>query len=621
MKRIIFGLVFLLFLFGTTQADFFGTFGTATEVDDTCRLYFETFDTLGHSANPVGDSVYVLRFVRGTLVDSTSATKLREYYWGITKKAYDGTNLGQYSVIAYWRPCVDKWYNDAGYYIVEPETVSYARGDTIQRDASTFDNTSDYVKISEGTGTGQLDLSSGKVKLAGITHTGATIPTVTSVTNDVNINSNADITDIKNQTDKLTFDGSNNIYSTPQTNVTVGTNNDKTGYSLTTDYITKSDSGSTGASYLRAKYIEDKTGYTVSTVQDKTGYALTSDYHTKADTTGDTSYLRTKQVDDKTGYSLTSDYPQKSDSTSFQAKGFLTKGDTASCQAKGFLTLSDLPTMADTFWLKDTTDYKDSSGTMGEYLVHKSGGGATAQEIWEYQGEITLQDTIPKVYAVNITAGTDPDSIANHVWTWSTRTLTTGCGTGANQVKIKVLQSSDSAEIVGAQVQILNLTQTSTLGLLTTNAEGCAVFALDNDTLLVRIYKPGWMFTVPETLKVSGDTDTTYYGALFDPGYPPAPELCRVYGWVKDINDLPVSGAKVQAKIDEIPLRYQSVLISPYYKKTTTDSDGYWYLNLFPNSILNPDTTSYIIIIYGSRGTILNLKTEVPSQGSWELSF
>jgi len=37
---------------------------------------------------------------------------------------------------------------------------------------------------------------------------------------------------IKTQTDKMGFDGSNNINSTPQTNVTVGTNNDKTGYSI-----------------------------------------------------------------------------------------------------------------------------------------------------------------------------------------------------------------------------------------------------------------------------------------------------------------------------------------------------------------------------------------------------
>ncbi len=47
--------------------------------------------------------------------------------------------------------------------------------------------------------------------------------------------------------------------------VTVGTNNDKTGYALTTNYLTKADTSSTGASYFRAKYVEDKTSYQLST--------------------------------------------------------------------------------------------------------------------------------------------------------------------------------------------------------------------------------------------------------------------------------------------------------------------------------------------------------------------
>lgn len=158
MRKILWVGVFILLLASKTWAgENFGTFGTATEVDDTCRLCFDTFDTLGHSANPLGDSIYVLRFVRGTLVDSTAASKLREYAWCVTKKAYDGSNLGQYTVFCYWRPCAGKWYNDISYYSVEPETVSYARGDTIQRDASTFDASATEVRI-VSTDTAQANL-------------------------------------------------------------------------------------------------------------------------------------------------------------------------------------------------------------------------------------------------------------------------------------------------------------------------------------------------------------------------------------------------------------------------------------------------------------------------------
>jgi len=68
-------------------------------------------------------------------------------------------------------------------------------------------------------------------------------------------------------------------------------------------------------------------------------------------------------------------------------------------------------------------------------------------------------------------------------------------------------------------------------------------------------------------------------------------------------------------------LRYQNVLISPYYKTTTTDANGYWFLDLYPNSILNPGNTKYLFGVTVTSGAILKLETTVPNQNSWELSF
>jgi hypothetical protein len=82
-----------------------------------------------------------------------------------------------------------------------------------------------------------------------------------------------------------------------------------------------------------------------------------------------------------------------------------------------------------------------------------------------------------------------------------------------------------------------------------------------------------------------------------------------------------VTSVTVEAKISTTPLRYQSVLISPYYKTTNTDSDGYWYLDLYPNSILTPSNTQYDFTIYIPYGTILKLKTSVPEQSSWGLGW
>jgi len=216
---------------------------------------------------------------------------------------------------------------------------------------------------------------------------------------------------------------------------------------------------------------------------------------------------------------------------------------------------------------------------------------------------------------------TNPDTIANHVWIWNTRTLTSGAGSGANQVIITTKQTSDSTPIAGVQVQVLNYEQSATLGLLTTNPSGQATFALDNATYKVRMFKPGWQFNVPESLVVSGNTNQTYYAEVFSPGSPPSADLCRVYGWIKDLKGEPIVGATVEAKISSSPLRYQTVLISPYYKTTSTDSDGYWYLDLYPNSKLTPSDTQYDFTIYIPYGTVLKLKTAIPGQSSWELEW
>ena len=302
---------------------------------------------------------------------------------------------------------------------------------------------------------------------------------------------------------------------------------------------------------------------------------------------------------DKTNYSLTTDYMTKADSSLFM------RTDWAN--------------------VKNPTAYQNLSQTRFHFV------DSLGEEL-----TITTVDSVRKVYIVDsleqtITAEVDTSQIktmnennlwgASCIWNYQTRTLTSGAGSGANSVVIRCKQSSDSSNIALAQIQVLDSTENSTVGLLTSDSQGRGFFALDNGTYCVRIYKPGWQFTVPETLKVSGDEDTTFYAFAFDPGSPPQPSLCRVYGWIYDINNQEVVGAKIEAGIKTIPLRYQNIIISPYYKSTTTDEEGYWYLDLYPNSALNPSDTKYIFFVYSPSGTILRIETTVPDQGSWELQW
>jgi hypothetical protein len=210
---------------------------------------------------------------------------------------------------------------------------------------------------------------------------------------------------------------------------------------------------------------------------------------------------------------------------------------------------------------------------------------------------------------------------AYSVWNYSVRTLTSGAGSGANAIVIRCKNSADQSPVASTQIQVLDSTESSTIGLLTSDSQGRGFFALDNGSYCVRLYKPGWQFIVPETLKVNGNEDTSYYAIAFNPGTPPLPDLCRVYGWIYDIKNQPVVGVKVEASIKKVPLRYQNVIISPYYQSSVTDDDGYWYLDLYPNSTLNPSGTRYTFNLFSPSGTILKLEIEIPDQGSWELQW
>jgi hypothetical protein len=221
------------------------------------------------------------------------------------------------------------------------------------------------------------------------------------------------------------------------------------------------------------------------------------------------------------------------------------------------------------------------------YLLAGAGAGATAQEVWEY----------------------------------GTRILTSGVGTGANQVILTIKQSSDSTPIASAQVQVLNQGQTATIGLLTTNPSGQATFALDNAIYKVRMFKPGWQFTIPESVVVSGNTADTFFASVFNPGSPPSANLCRVYNWVyRAVGGQADSGAIIQMRIKTVPLKYGNSIINGYARRDTADVNGYFSLDVYPNSILTPSTTKYEVIIFKTDGTIYkDTAVTVPATNCWQL--
>jgi hypothetical protein len=118
----------------------------------------------------------------------------------------------------------------------------------------------------------------------------------------------------------------------------------------------------------------------------------------------------------------------------------------------------------------------------------------------------------------------------------------------------------------------------------------------------------------------SPSTNDTIWGSGFDPGEPVAPNLCRVFGWVFDLSGYGISGVTVMARLNKSSVRYNGSMISPFYRMASTDSSGYWYLDLIPSENLEP-ACEYEIVIYYESGRIARRRVEVPDQASWELGW
>lgn len=165
--------------------------------------------------------------------------------------------------------------------------------------------------------------------------------------------------------------------------------------------------------------------------------------------------------------------------------------------------------------------------------------------------------------------------------------------TGANQVDITIKNSADSTAIATCLIQLWNYDQSTLIWWDFTNSLGQMSFMYDDDSLIILLSKSLYGFTIPETLWVDGAEDTTYYGSTVPIGPPVSPDLCRVWGQIADISGEKDTAYTISAEITTKPLWFGNVLISPYYKETNPDTSGIWFLDLYPNLLLIPSTTTY----------------------------
>lgn len=200
-----------------------------------------------------------------------------------------------------------------------------------------------------------------------------------------------------------------------------------------------------------------------------------------------------------------------------------------------------------------------------------------------------------------------------------------GMGEGAIPCTLFVMKSvgGDTTTLQGVFVRAYNSTETATAAGGTTDANGRIVFSLEAATFHIYGYQSGYRFTPqPDVVTVGASgTSDTLWASPFDPGTPAVANLCRVFGWVRNLGGDTLTGATIQARVTQSPLRYGNLVISPYEVTTTADSTGYWHLDLLPSSSLTPSNTQYEFTIRYSSGAILHRKFAVPDSTQWLLSW
>ncbi|MEW5994391.1 MAG: hypothetical protein AB1744_08340 [Candidatus Zixiibacteriota bacterium] len=230
------------------------------------------------------------------------------------------------------------------------------------------------------------------------------------------------------------------------------------------------------------------------------------------------------------------------------------------------------------------------------------------------------------------------DSGAVAAWVWNTpqlnhtatgtfgRYLDTeisglGPGSGAYSYTIVAFDTSIGLNIPYALLTIRNVSQTALIASAGTGSAGYATFNLDPDSFVVTTTAPGYSFDAYDTIVVAGAGSDTLFGDQFDPGQPQSPAMCRVYGWLYNLNGKPDEGAQVSAFLPSGVVQYSVVIISPFEITTTTDSSGYFYFDLLPSDSLTPPGVKYEFTISRTDGSILRQRLEVPDSTQWRLTW
>ena len=268
--------------------------------------------------------------------------------------------------------------------------------------------------------------------------------------------------------------------------------------------------------------------------------------------------------------------------------------------------------------------------------------GTFREEIWNvpFSDAATaagsMWDSLNNSSYVQGASGFDSSSLAGWIWNTpqSNHTIagtfgkyldaeisSIGSGSGAFSYKLVTYDSTISQVIPGTNLAVRNINQSALIAVGKSDMLGLETFNLDADSFIIVATSPGYIYQTFDTLIVTGAGIDTVFGDQFDPGSPASPALCRVYGYLYSVSAVPEKDAVVTAYLPAGAARSGNLIISPFMVTTTSDSSGYFYLDLIRSDSLVPAATQYDLIIERSDGTIVHKRVTVPDSTSWQLDW
>lgn len=202
-------------------------------------------------------------------------------------------------------------------------------------------------------------------------------------------------------------------------------------------------------------------------------------------------------------------------------------------------------------------------------------------------------------------------------------------GSNKNVVIFVIDTSGTDDTLAGAIVSVKNSSQTSNLvGWITQGSPPKFAAGLMQSTTYVGVpFLQGYAFIgpFPFTTTAGAAPDTvTLKGFDFDPGTPASPSMCRVFGWVKGPDGLPVDSAEVNLRLklnDESNTvvfdTSTGLQVGDLGTKIYTDTAGYWELDRIANVLLWPPNLKYEYSVF--KQSVINRTKKnvtVPNEAS-----